>query len=137
MGTCQGNKHVPTMKKNIITAFAFMLAGSAVLGLTAPWWTPAFWIMGIAFWFKLDTKRASLTGGLSFAIVWTVMAVMMSVQDTSNIISKTGILLGGISLPLMFVIIIVISFITGVLSAWLGSSLRFYLITKQHERIPQ
>lgn len=123
------------MKKNKVAAFAVMVAGITLLGFLTPWWTPAIWIMGIAFWFKLSVKGASLTGGLSFAIVWTVMAMLMSVRDHANIISKTGLILGGISFPFMFMIIIVISFITGVLSGWLGSALHSTIISTYHERI--
>lgn len=137
MDTFQGNKHASGMKKNSVAAFAFMVAGIAFIGFFAPWWTPALWIMGIAFLFKLSAKTGSLSGGISFATVWTVMAMIMSIQDKANIISKTGILLGGISLPIMFLIIIVISFITGALSGWLGSALHIYLLPKHHERIPE
>ena len=125
------------MKKNTIAAFILMIIGTTILGFLTPWWTPAFWIMGIAFWFNSSATAASLTGGLAFAIVWTIMAMLMTVHDDANIISKTGILLGGISLPFMFMIIIVISFITGALAGWLGSAMYSSLIAKHHERIPE
>ena len=108
--------------KKTIIVFLLMTAGVVGLSFT-PWWTAAIWILVIAGLTGLNVKDGILSGGFAIAIVWILMARYMSLQDTSEIISKTGALMGGISRGVMMFITFLIAFITGTLSGWLGSVL--------------
>jgi hypothetical protein len=111
------------MNKNIIIAALLIILGVVPLSLFTPWWVPPFWVVLIAFVMRLDIKSGLLLGGLSYCLVWIVMAGYLSGLDATELISKTGTLLGGISHQMMFVIILIISLITGALAGWLGSAL--------------
>ena len=103
-----------------------MISGIAVTGYFTPWWIPIIWIISTAFILSLDVRIALITGALSFALVWVVMAQYMDVQDQAAIIEKTGKLMGGLSHHLFFLLLLVVSLITGALAGWFGSSLRTY-----------
>ena len=118
------------MNRNSIIAALLMIFGVAVLGFFTPWWVPPFWIVFVSFIMKLDIKNALLLCALCYGLVWTGMARYMSEQDASDIISKTGVLLGGLSHQMIFVVIAIISFITGGLAGWFGNRLGAFIRTK-------
>src|SRR5687767_3542926 len=118
------------MKKNIIISFLLIVAGIALLSYYGPWWLPSIWIMIIAFIMRLNIKEGLLTGGISFALVWIVMARNMSVQDSHEIIAKTGVLLGELSPLILMLLVVVVSFITGALSGWFASAMGLYVREK-------
>ena len=111
------------MTKKTWIAFLLMAAGIFGLGLIAPWWAPVPWIVIIAGLSNMSKKQGLLLGGFSFAIVWLLIARYMSQQDHEGIISKTGVLLGGLSHQLMILLTMLIAFITGMFSGWFGSAL--------------
>ena len=123
METCQANNNQTEMKKNIIIAALLIILGVIALSLFTPWWVPPFWVVLIAVVTRLNIKSGLLIGGLCYGLVWVVMARYMSGHDATDLITKTGTLLGGLSRQMMFVIILVISLITGALAGWLGSAL--------------
>ena len=100
-----------------------MIVGVVALSFFTPWWVPPFWVVFVAFIMKLDIKNALLLGALCYGLIWSGMARYMSEQDASDIISKTGVLLGGLSHQMMFVVVTIISLITGALAGWFGSVL--------------
>jgi len=114
------------MKKKTFFALLIMIAGIFLLGYFTFWWIPAAWVVLVAYMMKLDIKTGIITGGVSFALVWVAMAIFMNVQDSADIISKTGILLGGLSQWMMLLVALIISLITGILSGWLGSAIAMY-----------
>jgi hypothetical protein len=111
------------MTKKTILVFLLMIAGTVGLNLVAPWWAPVPWIVIIVALSNLNPKEGSFLGGFSIAIVWLLMARYMSQQDHEGIISKTGVLLGGLSHQWMVTLTLLIAFITGALSGWFGSAL--------------
>ena len=114
------------MVKKTLLSFVLMVTGIAVLGYFAPWWVPVLWIIVVAFLLKLNIRNGVITGGLSFALVWLVMARYMDVRDEAGIIEKTGTLMGGLTHQQVFIVVLVISLITGSLAGWFGSALRDY-----------
>ncbi|HUR31010.1 MAG TPA: hypothetical protein VMZ69_06230 [Saprospiraceae bacterium] len=114
------------MKKKTLLAFLIMIIGIGIIGYFTPWWVPVIWVIFTAFVLKLNIKTGMMSGALSFALVWSVMSRYMDVQDQAGIISKTGTLMGGISHQLLFVLVMVISLITGFLAGWFGSVLGKY-----------
>lgn len=111
------------MKTKTNISLLIMTLGVTVLGFITPWWVGAVWVVLIAAIMRTNKKQGMFTGAFAFGIVWVVMARYMSTQDTADIISKTGTLLGGLSHQLMMVVTLVIAFITGLLSGWLGSAI--------------
>ena len=111
-----------------------MVVGITGLGFFTPWWVAAVWVMMIAGLMRLTRNQGMFTGMIALAIVWILMARFMSLHDTGEIISKTGLLLGGLSHQLMFIVTLVIAMITGFLSGWLGSTLGFVILPKRSER---
>ncbi len=111
------------MKKQLLPAILFMMAGLAVLGFIAPWWVLPFWIVLVAAMMTLHDRESLLAGGISYIIICFGMALYMIQQDDADIIMKTGTLLGGLSTTLMLLGVILISMITGSLSGWLGSAI--------------
>ena len=85
------------MQKKTLLSFVLMVTGIAVLGYFAPWWVPVLWIIVVAFLLKLNIRNGVITGALSFALVWLVMARYMDVRDEAGIIDKTGTLMGGLT----------------------------------------
>jgi len=111
------------MNKNIIIAALLIILGVMALSLFTPWWVPPFWVVLVALFMKLDIKNGVILGGLCYGLVLVVMARYMDGQDATDLITKTGTLLGGLSHQMMFVVILIISLITGALAGWLGSTL--------------
>lgn len=111
------------MRNKMLLPLLIMIAGVGLLGFFAPWWVLPFWIVIVAAMMMPDLKRAILCGSLSFVLVHTAMAVYMVASDNNEVMKKTGLLLAGLSMPMMIVAIVVISLITGALSGWLGGSI--------------
>lgn len=114
------------MKKQTFFALLMMIAGIFLLSYFTLWWLPVLWVILVAYVMKLDIKAGMTTGGSSFAFVWVAMALYMSAQDSTDIIAKTGTLLGGLSQGLMLLVVLMLSLITGILSGWLGSAIAMY-----------
>jgi hypothetical protein len=121
MESNKGDQHQSVMTKNTFIGFVLMLAGAAGLGFTE-WWITLIWIALIAGIMGLNIIESMLAGGLALLIVWTGMAIYMDMQDKAGIISKTGILFGGLSEVMMIVVTGVIALISGLLSGWSGSA---------------
>lgn len=120
MDACQTNQHHTAMKNTAI-AIILCLAGSLLSGIYGPWWAPAVFILLLCALMDLTMKQSILTGSISLGVVYLGMALWMSSQDKSEIIEKTGMLLGGLSPAMMIILTSLIGFITGLLSGWLGS----------------
>src|SRR5688572_28331575 len=114
------------MKLRTFRSMLLMIAGIFILGYFTSWWLPGIWVVVIAYVMKLSIMQGIITGGISFALVWLAMAFWMIGQDTAGIISKTGVLLGGLSLPLMMVVVLILALITGSLAGCLGSAIQIY-----------
>lgn len=121
------------MKTRTIISFVIMVAGVLGLGFFTPWWVSPLWIVLVAGASKLSLNQSALLGGFAIAMVWLVMARYFSLQDDAGIITKTGTLLGGLSHRLMMVITLVIAFITGLLSGWLGGSISNLSLKKTND----
>ena len=122
------------MKLRTFRSMLLMIAGIFILGYFTSWWLPVIWVIIIAYVMKLSIMQGIITGGISFALVWLAMAFYMSGQDTAGIISKTGDLLGGLSLPLMIVVVLILALITGSLAGWLGSATQIYVNQRDKQR---
>jgi len=111
------------MKNKMIIPFFLMITGVLLLGYFAPWWAAAMWVVLVSALLKLPTRKGILLGGVSIGIVWLGMSLWMSSQDDTDIIGKTGTLLGGLSAGMMMVVTVFMAIVTGVLSGWFGSRL--------------
>jgi hypothetical protein len=114
------------MKKQTILAALIMMAGIFLLSYFTMWWLAVLWVVVIAYVMKLDIKAGMTAGGSAFAFVWVAFALYMNAQDSAGIISKTGVLLGGLSQWIMLAVVFLLSLITGFLSGWLGSAVGMY-----------
>lgn len=114
------------MKIKTFQALLLMIAGIILLGLFTAWWLPPFWIILIAIMMKLDIKTGILTGGFSYALVLVATGAYMDARDNADIISKTGMLMIGYSHWMILFMLLVLSFVTGALSGWLGSALGIF-----------
>ncbi|MEP6795026.1 MAG: hypothetical protein ABJB16_11915 [Saprospiraceae bacterium] len=123
------------MKTKTIISFLIMIIGVTGLGFIAPWWAGTVWVVLIAAIMRTNKKQGMFTGAFAFGLVWVAMARYMSIQDGVDIISKTGTLLGGLSHQLMMVVTLVIAFITGILSGWLGSALGQTFLPVKREKV--
>ena len=111
------------MTRKTFISLLVMIAGTLAMGFLTPWWTSSVWILIVAAVGRLNEREGMTAGALAIGIVWLGMARYMSFHDDADIISKTGTLLGGLSHSAMMGITLLIGFITGLLSGWLGSSL--------------
>lgn len=123
MDTSQTNQYNATMKDKSAIAFIVMLIGSFLSGYYGPWWAPAvFFVIATAI-MRLNAKRAMFIGACALGLTFLGMAVWMNTLDQSNLIEKTGGLLGGLSAGAMIAVTTIIGVVTGLLSGWLGSAL--------------
>jgi len=111
------------MKNNSAVAFLVMLIGSFLSGYYGPWWAPAVFLIIATAIMRLNAKKAVIIGACSLGLSFLGMSVWMSTLDQSDLIDKTGALLGGLSPVVMIAVTTIIGFVTGLLSGWLGSSL--------------
>jgi hypothetical protein len=109
------------MKRNTIIILILFIVGSYLSGFFGPWWAPAGFLMLVAALLKLPARQAMITGGISLGVVYLAEAIRMHWMDDSEIITKTGLLLGGLSPILMIVMTTLIGSLTGLLSGWIGS----------------
>ncbi len=124
------------MKTKTIISFLFMIIGLTGLGFIAPWWAGAVWVVLIAAIMRTNSKQGMFIGAFAFAVVWVAMARYMSFEDGGDIISKTGTLLGGLSRQLMMTVTLLLAFMTGLLSGWLGSALGQTFFPDKSESVP-
>jgi len=108
--------------KTILTYIA-MLAGVILSGYFGPWWAPAAFVVLLAGLMQMTPKKAIMAGGLSVGVVYLIMAAWMNSMDKTDIIGKTGMLMGGLSSVAMIVVTTLIGVITGVLAGWVGSGI--------------
>jgi len=111
-------KQIPTSIEFII-----LVIGCGVAAWLGPWWAPA---VVLASWYALlqrPVRHAAIQGGLVLALAYALAAGWMWSQDSTNLLGKTSTLLGGIPPVAMLVVTIVLAWITGLLSGWLGSVL--------------
>lgn len=123
------------MKTKPIFLFLLVVAGVTGLGFIAPWWAGALWVVVVTAIMKINKRQDIFMAAIAFALVWIAMARYMSMHDEGDIITKTGVLLGGLSHQLMMVATLVIAFITGLLSAWFGSALGKTFFSQKNEII--
>jgi hypothetical protein len=118
------------MKTKVWLIILLMIIGATVAGMFGPWWAPAASVVLMAMLMKLPVKQSVWIGMCSLLAVFTVMSMWMSGKDDSGLISKTGALLGGLSVPIMVIVTGLIGGITGIVSGWLGSNLAKALPSK-------
>ena len=123
MNTSQTIQYNASMKNNSAVAFLVMLIGSFLSGYYGPWWAPAVFLIIATAIMRLNAKKAVIIGACSLGLSFLGMSVWMSTLDQSDLIDKTGALLGGLSPVVMIAVTTIIGFVTGLLSGWLGSSL--------------
>lgn len=123
MDTSQTNQYNASMKNNSAVAFLVMLIGSFLSGYYGPWWAPAVFLIIATAIMRLNAKKAVIIGACSLGLSFLGMSVWMSTLDQSDLIDKTGALLGGLSPVVMIAVTTIIGFVTGLLSGWLGSAL--------------
>lgn len=103
--------------------FLVLLTGCGVAAWLGPWWTPAIVLVAGYAFLQRPVRHAVIQGGLILALAYALAAGWMWSQDSTNLLGKTGTLLGGIPPVAMLVFTIVLGWITGLLSGWLGSAL--------------
>ena len=123
MDTSQTNQYNASMKNNSAVAFLVMLIGSFLSGYYGPWWAPAVFLIIATAIMRLNAKKAVIIGACSLGLSFLGMSVWMNTLDQSDLIDKTGALLGGLSPVVMIAVTTIIGFVTGLLSGWLGSAL--------------
>lgn len=109
--------------KRFITGFPIIIAGILILNALLPWWSPVPWIILIVYLLRMRIKEGVITGGISLALVWTVMAVISYSRDDANMLTKTALILGGLNVVWLFILTFLISFTTGALSGWTGGAI--------------
>jgi len=118
------------MKNTSIVAFIILLAGTFLSGYFGPWWAPAVFTVLTTLLLGLNTRQGILLGAISMGVAYLIMALWMSSADQADILTKTGMLLGGLSTGLLVVLTTIIGGVTGVLSGWLGSVLGLFVSRK-------
>lgn len=108
------------MKTNVIAAFVCMIIYLTVAGMFFPWWILPGGILLIAALFISQIKHGLLAGSASYFMVFTGTALYMLSFDEAEIINKTGILMGGMTAPILLLINSMIAIITGGLAGWFG-----------------
>ena len=111
-----------------------MTLGIPIISMLLPWWASIIWIIGICIWLHISMRFAWWISGMSLAVVWFLASIFFKSHDQTDLIGKTGALLGGVSGFLLVVITTVIGFITGALSGWFGSACAT-IIHKSNQRL--
>jgi hypothetical protein len=111
------------MNAKTFSIYFAMLAGVILSGYFGPWWAPAVFVVLLSGLMQMTAKKAIMAGGISIGFVYLVMSIWMRSMDKSDIIGKTGMLMGGLSPGAMLVVTTLIGMITGVLAGWVGSVL--------------
>ena len=106
------------------------LAGCSVAGWFGPWWAPAVFLAAWTIVMRMPRRTAVIEGGLILAAVFGTVAGWMLLRDESALLAKTGTLLGGLPAWAMWFVTLVIGWITGILSGWLGSALGEVIMEK-------
>ncbi len=106
--------------KNIIVLTLFII-GSFLSGYFGPWWAPAAYLVLVSALLKLSVRQAMVAGGISLGVVYLGESILMNSMDEADMISKTGLLLGGLSPAMMIMVTTLIGGMTGLLSGWIGS----------------
>jgi len=102
---------------------ALAVAGCLAAAWVGPWWAAACFL---AIWYMLmryPARPAAIQGGLILAAVFGVMATILLLRDSTGLLDRTGGLLGGIPATGLLIVTVVIGWITGLLSGWVGSAL--------------
>ena len=118
------SNRITTMKKtNNLIALLIMLTGSALSGIYGPWYAPSIFIFLASALLALPSKKGLSIGGVSLGLVYFLISLYQFTQDETNLLSKIGVVMGGLSPIALIVLSTVIGMITGMLSGWVGSSL--------------
>jgi hypothetical protein len=112
------------MKQHAAISFVLLCIGIFITGLYGPWYAPACFILVFTIVLKHNRKEALLISMLAGVLVFSAMAAWMLIQDNSGLIEKTGNLLGGLSPFLMVTVTAIIGGVTGLVSGWLGHTIR-------------
>lgn len=118
--------------KNII--FLTISSGIALISLVFPWWTSIIWIILISVLLNVSLRAGWWISGIAMALVWLVAAAYFKTQDQTDLIGKTGKLLGGISDSILLIVTVLTGFITGALSGWLGAACAYVLKTPKDQK---
>jgi hypothetical protein len=106
------------------------LVACGVAGWFGPWWAPAACLAAWAILMRMPRRAAVIEGGLVLATVFGALAGWMLLRDESDLLGKTGGLLGGLPAWAMWIVTLVIGWITGLLAGWLGSALGEVIVEK-------
>jgi hypothetical protein len=120
-------------KKNII-ALIVIACGIAIISMLLPWWTSVIWIIVICIIMNTSLRAGWWISGIGLAIVWLVASLYFKTQDQTDLIGRTGTLLGGISGSLLVVVTIILGFISGALAGWFGSVCALLLNEKKNPK---
>lgn len=107
-----------------------VLAGCGVAGWYGPWWAPAVFLAAWTMLLRMPRRAAVIEGGLILAAVFGAVSGWMLLRDESGLLDKTGALLGGLPAWAMWLVTVVIGWITGILAGWLGSALGEVIVEK-------
>jgi hypothetical protein len=118
-------KRLPQIPRVILA-----LACCGVAGWFGPWWAPAAFLAAWTILMRTPRRTAVIEGGLILAAVFGAVAGWMFLRDESDLLGKTGALLGGLPAWALLLVTIVIGWITGLLAGWLGSALGVVIMEK-------
>lgn len=104
----------------MLLTFIILLVGVFLSAYYGPWWAPSLVIISMVALLKLSAKQGMILGSLTSGLVFLAMTLVLNGQDGTDIISKAGELLGGLSPLVMIMITTFLGLITGLLSGWLG-----------------
>lgn len=107
------------------------LAGCGIAGWFGPWWAPAVFLAAWTILIRTSRHTAVIEGGLILAVVNGAVAGWMLLRDESGLLGKTGALLGGLPDWAMWIVTVLMSWITGLLAGWLGHALGEVILEKR------
>ena len=111
------------MKNKTILVIGVMMTGTFLSGYFGPWWAPAGFIVLCSALMGLSSGLAIGIGSGTLGIIFLVMSAVLSTNDESGLLQKTGSLLGGLSPAMLVVLTTLFGGLTGLFSGWLGSTL--------------
>ena len=122
------------MKRKNLISFIIIAFGIIVLSLLMPWWSSIIWIILICVVMNLSVRSAWWISGIAMALVCIAASAYLKGQDQTDLIGKTGNLLGGVSSTVLLIVTAVIAFISGALAGWFGTACAFVIKGQKTKR---
>lgn len=101
----------------------FYAAGILLCGWFGPWYAPSLFIVVASAIIGASLRKSIWAVVIASGLVFTGLSSWQWMHDSTGLIEKTGLVLGGMHPAILLIVTVVVGIITGVLSVWLGSTL--------------